>query len=136
VAAFTGERPKVWLPTVSRGRAGVWAAERPAAAQRIRGIPKLHLELSGTAPRGTVVAYLYDLDALGTAGLITHAPSTWLGTADGDRSIDLALPATAFDLPPGTPSPWSSTPSTRSTTTRTRRTTRSPSAAARISMCR
>jgi hypothetical protein len=100
-AAFTGIRPTVWLPTVSRSRAGVWAAERPARAQRIRGIPKLHLELSGTAARGTVVAYLYDLDALGTAGLITHAPVTWLGTADGARAVDLALPATAFDLPAG-----------------------------------
>jgi len=101
VAAFTGIRPMVWLPTVSRSRAGVWAAERPATVQHIRGIPKLHLELSGTAAHGTVVAYLYDLDALGNAGLITHAPTTWLGTADGDRAVDLALPATAFDLPAG-----------------------------------
>jgi predicted acyl esterase len=101
VAAFTGRQPSIWLPTVNRGRAGVWAAERPATAQRIRGIPKLHLELAGTAAHGTVVAYLYDLDALGTAGLITHAPVTWLGTDGGDRSVDLALPATAFDLPAG-----------------------------------
>jgi predicted acyl esterase len=101
VAAFTGQRPKIWLPTVNRARAGVWAAERPATPQRIRGIPKLHLELSGTAPQGTVVAYLYDLDALGNAGLITHAPTTWLGTSGGERSVDLALPATAFDVPAG-----------------------------------
>jgi predicted acyl esterase len=101
VAAFTGRQPSVWLPTVNRSRAAVWAAERPAAAQRIRGIPKLHLELSGTAARGTLVAYLYDLDNLGNAGLITHAPTTWLGTEGGSRSVDLALPATAFDLPAG-----------------------------------
>ena len=98
VAAFTGRQPRIWLPTVNRARAGVWAAERPAAVQRIRGIPKLHLQLSGTAPRGTLVAYLYDLDALGNAGLITHAPVTWL---DGGRSVDVALPATAFDVPAG-----------------------------------
>jgi predicted acyl esterase len=101
IAAFTGRQPKIWLPTVNRGRAGVWAAERPATVQRVRGIPKLHLELSGTAARGTVVAYLYDLDALGNAGLITHAPITWLDTAGGNRSVDLALPATAFDVPAG-----------------------------------
>lgn len=47
------------------------------------------------------MAYLYDLDALGNAGLITHAPTTWLGPGGGDRSVDLALPATAFDLPAG-----------------------------------
>ncbi len=101
VAAFTGERPRVWLPTVSRARAGVWAAERPSAVQRIRGIPKVHLQLTGVAARGTVVAYLYDLDRAGTASLITHAPSTWLGTGGGDRGVDLALPATAYDLPAG-----------------------------------
>ncbi len=101
VAAITGIRPQVWLPTVSRSRAGVWAAERPATAQRIRGIPKLHLELTGAAARGTVVAYLYDLDAVGNAGLITHAPVSWLGATGGDRGVDVALPATAFDLPAG-----------------------------------
>lgn len=101
VAAFTGERPKVWLPTVNWARAGVWASERPATAQRIRGIPKVHLQLDGVAARGTVVTYLYDLDRLGNASLITHAPSTWLGTAGGDRTVDLALPATAYDLPAG-----------------------------------
>jgi predicted acyl esterase len=100
-AALTGEQPQIWLPTVDRSRAGVWAAERPSSAQRIRGIPKLHLELTGTAPNGTVVAYLYDLDRVGTAKLITHAPVTWLDTAGGNRSLDLALSATAYDLPAG-----------------------------------
>jgi len=47
------------------------------------------------------VAYLYDLDRVGNAGLIAHAPSTWLGTSSGDRSVDLALPATAYDPPAG-----------------------------------
>lgn len=101
IAAFTGQRPKIWLPTVNRSRAGVWASERKSTAQRLRGIAKLHLDLTGTAARGTLVAYLYDLDLLGNAGLITHAPTTWLGTAGGARSVDLSLPATAFDLPAG-----------------------------------
>jgi predicted acyl esterase len=100
-AAFTGERPSIWLPTVDRNRAGVWAAERPATVQRVRGIPKLHLELTGTAAQGTVVAYLYDLDRIGTAKLITHAPATWLGTTGGNRQIDVALSATGYDVPAG-----------------------------------
>ncbi|MGW4946559.1 alpha/beta hydrolase [Actinoplanes sp. NPDC004185] len=29
LAAFTGRPPEIWLPTVSRARAGVWAAGRP-----------------------------------------------------------------------------------------------------------
>jgi hypothetical protein len=99
-AAITGEQPRIWLPFVDRGRAGVWAAERPSSTQRIRGIPAAHLELTGTAPTGTVVAYLYDLDAIGNAKLITHAPATWL-SGPGDRGVDLRFPATAYDLPAG-----------------------------------
>ncbi|WP_068923270.1 CocE/NonD family hydrolase [Planobispora rosea] len=100
VAAFTGERPKIWLPAVDRGRAGVWASERPSTMQRIRGVPKLHLELTGAPAQGTVVAYLYDLDRLGNAKLITHAPVSWLD-GGGDRGVDLDLSATAYDLPAG-----------------------------------
>ncbi|GAB3150692.1 CocE/NonD family hydrolase [Micromonospora sonneratiae] len=101
VAAFTGKLPEVWLPSVDRLRAGVWAAQRPSTTQRIRGIPKLHLEVTGAAARGTLVAYLYDLDLLGNAKLITHAPVTWLGTGSGSRSVDVNLTATAYNLPAG-----------------------------------
>ncbi|MGI5239511.1 CocE/NonD family hydrolase [Dactylosporangium sp. CA-139066] len=101
VSAFTGQQPQIWLPSVDRLRAGVWASERPSTALRIRGIPQVHLNLTGTAAQGTVVAYLYDLDALGTAKLITHAPVTWLGTSGGSRSVDVALSATAYDVPAG-----------------------------------
>ncbi len=48
IAAFTGQRPSIWLPTVDRARAGVWAAERPGDVLRIRGIPRVHLNLTGT----------------------------------------------------------------------------------------
>ncbi|MEU7906471.1 CocE/NonD family hydrolase [Actinoplanes sp. NPDC049118] len=101
IAALTGLQPSIWLPTVDRSRAGVWASERPSSAQRIRGVPKLHLELTGTQAKGTVVAYLYDLNLIGTAKLITHGPATWLGTTGGNRTIDLDLSATAYDLPAG-----------------------------------
>ncbi|MEV0133133.1 CocE/NonD family hydrolase [Dactylosporangium sp. NPDC050688] len=100
-AALTGVLPQIWLPTVDRLRAGVWASERPSTPLRIRGVPKVHLNLTGTAAQGTVVAYLYDLDSLGNAKLVTHAPVTWLGTAGGSRSVDVALSATAYDVPAG-----------------------------------
>ncbi|MEU7876113.1 CocE/NonD family hydrolase [Dactylosporangium sp. NPDC049140] len=101
VGAFTGQQPQIWLPAVDRLRAGVWASERPGSALRIRGIAQVHLNLTGTAAQGTVVAYLYDLDSLGNAKLITHAPVSWLGTATGSRSVDVALSATAYDVPAG-----------------------------------
>jgi hypothetical protein len=100
LAAFTGRRPSIWLPTVDRRKAGVWAAERPSAPLRIRGIPRVHLNLTGTAAAGTVVAYLYDLDRLGNARLITHAPVSWLDAA-GSRTVDVALTAAAYDVPAG-----------------------------------
>lgn len=100
-AALTGILPQIWLPTVDRLRAGVWASDRPSTVQRVRGVPKVHLNLTGTAAQGSVVAYLYDLDSAGNAKLITHAPVTWLGTAGGDRSVDVALQATAYDVPAG-----------------------------------
>lgn len=101
VAAFTGIRPSIWLPAVDRGRAGVWASERPAAPVRVRGIPKAHLNLTGTAGDGTVVAYLYDLDLLGNARLITHAPVSWLDSAAGSRTVEVELTAAAYDVPAG-----------------------------------
>ncbi|MBL7253888.1 CocE/NonD family hydrolase [Paractinoplanes lichenicola] len=95
VSAFTNQRPSIWLPTVDRGRAGVWAAARPGTALKIRGIPRLHLDV--TQSQGSAVAYLYDLDSLGTARLITHSPVTWSGT----NQVDLALSAAAYDVPAG-----------------------------------
>ena len=99
IGAITGTQPQIWLPTVDRGRAGVWASDRPSSAVRIRGVPTVHLNLTNTAAAGTLFAYLYDLDLLGNAKLITHAPVTWIGTAPGNRSVDVPLYATAYDVP-------------------------------------
>ncbi|MCY1140074.1 prolyl oligopeptidase family serine peptidase [Actinoplanes sp. Pm04-4] len=97
VAAFTNQRPSVWLPTVSRARAGVWAAARPGTPLKVRGIPRVHLNLTGSPAQGSLVAYLYDLDAVGTARLITHAPVTWTGAGP----VDVAMSAAAYDVPAG-----------------------------------
>jgi predicted acyl esterase len=101
IAAFTGARPQIWLPTVDRYRAGVWASARPATPVKIRGVPHVHLNLTGTASTGTVVAYLYDLDALGNAKLITHEPVSWTSGGSGTRTVDADLSAAAYDVPAG-----------------------------------
>ncbi|MBM2621848.1 acyl esterase [Actinoplanes sp. LDG1-06] len=95
ISAFTNTRPSVWLPTVDRSRAGVWASSRPGSTLKIRGIPRAHLKVSQS--EGSAVVYLYDLDALGTARLITHSPVAWSGTTE----VDLALSAAAYDVPAG-----------------------------------
>jgi hypothetical protein len=44
-----------------------------------------------------VVAYLYDVDALGTGRLVGHAPVTWRT----DGPLDVRFPATSYDVPAG-----------------------------------
>jgi predicted acyl esterase len=68
----------------------------------IRGIPKLHLTVKPGQSDGTVVAYLYDVDGLGTGELIAHAPATWLGaTPNAALGVDVVFPATAYTVPSG-----------------------------------
>jgi putative CocE/NonD family hydrolase len=96
---LTGIPPIVWLPAVSRRDAGVWTSgAAPAGGWQIRGVPRLHAPMSSSGPAGTVIAYLYDVDALGFGKLFSHAPATWLSPS---TTLDLALQATAYDLPAG-----------------------------------
>jgi predicted acyl esterase len=98
--ALTGIPPIAWLPAVNRLNAAVWVSEPMATTGKIRGIPKMRMTLTPTAADGTVVCYLYDVDALGTGRLITHQP--WSGgAANVASSIDVAFPATAYNVPAG-----------------------------------
>jgi hypothetical protein len=80
---------------VSRLAAGVWTSAPLPAPARLRGIGGVRLEVRRQAA-GTVVAYLYDVDALGTGRLIAHEPATWTA---GASTLDLRLPATSYDVP-------------------------------------
>jgi dienelactone hydrolase len=99
---LTGIAPTVWFPSISRLHAGVWVGDALRTRTQIRGIPRLHLSFTPSAANGTVVAYLYDLDALGTGSLIGHAPASWLGAAPGrPTTLDVPLPAAGYDVPAG-----------------------------------
>jgi predicted acyl esterase len=96
---LTGIPPIAWLPAVSRRNAGVWlSGAAPADGWKVRGVPRLHAPVSSSRPSGTVIAYLYDVDALGFGKLFSHAPATWLTSP---TTLDLPLQATAYDLPAG-----------------------------------
>jgi predicted acyl esterase len=98
---LTGTPSTAWLPAVDRRAGAVWQTDVLGGAA-VRGIPRLHLTVKPGATTGTVVTYLYDVDATGTGKLITHAPVTWLGaTRDVPVGLDVALPATAWDVPAG-----------------------------------
>jgi hypothetical protein len=96
--ALTGIPPLDWLPSVSRVNGAVWQSGRLASGASVRGIPRLHLTLRSAPATGTVIGYLYDVDAAGTGRLIAATPATWTSAT---ASLDAAFPATAYDVPPG-----------------------------------
>lgn len=62
----------------------------------------MHTSVTSTADRGTFAAYLYDVDALGVARLVSHAPYTFTGVAAGTPvEVDMLMPAAAWDVAPG-----------------------------------
>jgi putative CocE/NonD family hydrolase len=96
---LTGIPPVVWLPAVPRRKAGVWVSgPAPAGGWKVRGVPHLRAPVTSSQPSGTLIAYLYDLDALGFGKLLSHAPATWQGSA---ATVDLPLQVTAYDVPAG-----------------------------------
>ncbi|MBB5869895.1 hypothetical protein F4553_003274 [Allocatelliglobosispora scoriae] len=100
--ALTGIAPTAWIPAVNRLDAGVWISGGYGSTQKVRGIPSLHLRLTPNQSKGTVVAYLYDVDWAGTGELITQAPISWLDATPGSaRTLDLKLPAVSWDVPAG-----------------------------------
>ncbi len=100
--ALTGTPSTAWLPAVNRAQGAVWSTGPLPDGAAVRGIPTLHLTVRPGAATGTVVAYLYDVDAGGTGKLVTHVPYTWKGAARGaPLTFDVALPATAWNVPDG-----------------------------------
>jgi predicted acyl esterase len=94
--------PVVSVPLLPRAVAAVWQTGGYATAQRIRGTVKLSTTVTPSAAEGTFIAYLYDVDALGTGKLITHAPYTFTGRSPGQSfGVDLELFSTAYDVPAG-----------------------------------
>ncbi len=99
---FAKVPPVVSIPLLPRAVAAVWQAQPSAAAQRIRGTVHLHTTVTGTAANSTLVAYLYDVDALGVGKLVTHAPRTFVGRTPGRAyPVDLDLFPTGYDVPAG-----------------------------------
>lgn len=99
---FVGTPPTVRLAGVNRRDAGVWQTGPLAAAARLRGIARLRVTITPSAANGTLIGYLYDVDGRGTGKLITHRPISFRGARPGaPLPIDLALSASAYDIPAG-----------------------------------
>ncbi|MFH8385327.1 CocE/NonD family hydrolase [Kitasatospora sp. NPDC018058] len=94
--------PTVVVPLLARSAAVVRQSRPYPQGLSLRGVARVHTTVTATAPQGTVVAYLYDVDALGVGRLISHAPQSWSGrTPEQPFPLDVPLFATAYDLPAG-----------------------------------
>ncbi|TQK50219.1 putative CocE/NonD family hydrolase [Streptomyces sp. SLBN-118] len=94
--------PVVAVPLLPRRAAAVWQSEPYAAGRHIRGVVRLHTTVTSSAPQGTVIGHLYDVNSLGLGKLISHAPQSWKGrTPRHAFPLDIQLFATAYDLPAG-----------------------------------
>ncbi|MGK5638159.1 CocE/NonD family hydrolase [Streptomyces sp. URMC 126] len=92
-------RPLALLPG---GTGALWTSPPADAAWPVRGTPRLRLGVTPSAARGTLVAYLFDVDALGAGTLMTWAPYGFDGRVPG-RTFTAGFPLrpTAYDLPAG-----------------------------------
>ncbi len=90
------------IPLISRVNGITFIGDRLSNTMAIRGKPELSIMVQPKASTVQLVAYLYDMDALGTGKLITHAPVTLHDVTPGDTlRVNLPLTATAYDIPAG-----------------------------------
>ncbi|QQD20400.1 prolyl oligopeptidase family serine peptidase [Oceanospirillaceae bacterium ASx5O] len=75
---------------------------RLSSGMKIRGIPQLSMAVEPQHSNLQLVAYLYDVNALGIGTLITHAPVTLPHTTAGKtEQVNLDLVAVSYDIKPG-----------------------------------
>lgn len=96
---YFGIPPLVNTVLVDKNSAGVWSSPAYGQATTLAGAARLHATVTPSKADTTLVAYLYDVDALGTGGLLTHKPITL--HAKGSQTLDLRLEPTLWTVPKG-----------------------------------
>jgi hypothetical protein len=84
---------------VDKNAAGVWSSSAYKQTTTLAGAARLHATVTPSKADTTLVAYLYDVDAFGNGGLITHKPITLADS--GSQSLDLRLEPTLWTVPAG-----------------------------------
>ncbi|MEU7281600.1 alpha/beta fold hydrolase [Streptomyces sp. NPDC045431] len=93
----------VVMPLLPGAGAAVWdlLPGRPTPLA-VRGTPSLTLSVTPSAARGTLFAYLYEVEPLGVGRLISHVPFTFRDRVPGvPFTVELEMGATAYDVPAG-----------------------------------
>ncbi|MQA06261.1 MAG: CocE/NonD family hydrolase [Streptosporangiales bacterium] len=90
------------LPLVARHAAGVWVGAPRARPGEVRGAPRLRATVTPSAADTSLFAYLYDVDATGTAALVTHKPLSLRDATPGEaQRVDLGLDPISWHVPAG-----------------------------------
>ncbi|KFA30774.1 CocE/NonD family hydrolase C-terminal non-catalytic domain-containing protein, partial [Xanthomonas vasicola] len=90
------------IPLVNRAGAAVWVGAPSNSTRRLAGSPSLRVTVVPSQSNVSLFAYLYCMDALGAAKLMTHAPYSLRDTTPG-KPVTLTWPlqAAAADVPAG-----------------------------------
>ncbi|WP_304439696.1 CocE/NonD family hydrolase C-terminal non-catalytic domain-containing protein, partial [Oleiphilus sp. HI0043] len=90
------------IPAASDIRSIHWKSSWLSEEMQIRGNPSVSLQIQPKHDEIQLVAYLYDMNALGVGKLITHGAITLPDTNSGEKiSVDFDLVTTAYDVPAG-----------------------------------
>ncbi|TQV74740.1 prolyl oligopeptidase family serine peptidase [Aliikangiella marina] len=93
---------KTPMGLISRTNGIVFDTPKLSQTMKIRGIPKVKLNLRPSFSKMQIVGYLYDIAPNGVGTLITHGPVTTYNANPGKtQSIEWELVATAYDVPAG-----------------------------------
>jgi len=96
---YFGIPPLVNTVFVDKNAAGVWSSAAYKQSTTLGGAARLHATVTPSKADTTLIAYLYDVDALGNGGLITHKPITLAHS--GSQSLDLRLEPSLWTVPAG-----------------------------------
>lgn len=97
-----GAAPIAWIPAVLRDNGVIYNGSALSSTLKLRGMPKVQLNVKPTGPKAQVVAYLYDVDVLGWGTLITHGVRSLHWATPGETvSFPIEMDMTAYNVAAG-----------------------------------
>lgn len=97
-----GVAPIASMPFVLRDNGVVYNGKALPTELKLRGTPKVQLNVKPTGPQAQVVAYLYDVDVLGMGTLITHGVRSLHWATPGQTiAFPVELDMAAYNVPAG-----------------------------------
>ncbi|AKK68890.1 CocE/NonD family hydrolase [Xanthomonas translucens] len=97
-----GQPVSTSIPLLDRNGAAVWSGPVLRSAKRLAGSPSLRVTVTPSQANVSLFAYLYSMNGLGVAQLLSHAPYSLRNAPPGvATTIDLPLQATAAEIPAG-----------------------------------